>query len=86
MWADAARLVVGGNKVLWIRPAGTTLTIIGKRLDGNAPPASADIPCCYPTGFQVSGLSFSSEGCWQITAKAGERELRFVTRVTKRRN
>src|SRR6266571_1423581 len=62
IWAgwDADRMVAcpEGNKVLWIRPQGTQLTVSGRRLDANAGPASATIPCCYPTGFQASGLMF----------------------------
>ena len=72
---------VGGEKVLWIRPAGTELTVEGKRLDAEAPPLRAEIPCCYPTGFQVSGLHFPTEGCWEVIATAGNHELRFVTQV-----
>ena len=85
IWAgwDAVRMIAGprGNKVLWIRPQGTQLTIAGRRLDADASPAKATIPCCYPTGFQASGLAFPTEGCWQISAKAGTSELTFVTRV-----
>ena len=85
IWAgwDAVRMVAGpkGNKVLWIRPQGTHLTVSGRRLDSQAPPANADIPCCYPTGFQASGLFFPTEGCWEISAKAGKSELTFVTQV-----
>lgn len=71
----------GGEKVIWIRPAGTDLTVTGQRLDAEAPPLRADIPCCYSTGFQVTGLYFPTEGCWEVTATADEHELRFVTRV-----
>jgi hypothetical protein len=39
------------------------------------------INCCYPTGFQVMGLIFPTEGCWDVTAKAGDSELHFVTLV-----
>ena len=85
IWAgwDAVRMVAGpkGNKVLWIRPQGTQLTISGRRLDANASPATATIPCCYPTGFQATGLAFPTEGCWQISAKAGTSALTFITRV-----
>ena len=85
IWAgwDAVRMKAGpqGNKVLWIRPQGTQLTVSGRRLDSDAPPARAEIPCCYPTGFQASGLYFPTEGCWEISAKAGRSELTFVTHV-----
>jgi len=84
IWGSAGvRLVAGpkGNKVLWIRPQGTELTISGRRLDANAAPAKATIPCCYHTRFQASGLAFSTDGCWQVSAKAGTSELTFITLV-----
>jgi hypothetical protein len=85
IWAgwDAVRMVAGpeGNKVLRIRPQGTQLAVSGRRLDSHAPPAKAEIPCCYPTGFQASGLFFPTEGCWEISANAGTSELTFVTQV-----
>lgn len=71
----------GGEKTVWIRPAGTRLTVSGHRLDAEAPPLHAEIPCCYPTGFQVAGLIFPTEGCWQVNARAGNSELNFVTEV-----
>ena len=87
IWAgwDAGHWVSGpkGNKVLWIRPQGTDLTVTGRRLDGNeATPLKADIPCCYPTGFQASRVYFPTSGCWEVTAKAGRSELKFVTKVS----
>jgi hypothetical protein len=71
-----------GNKVLWIRPRGTNLKVAGRRLDGDsAVELSVDIPCCYPTGFQASRVYFPASGCWEVTATAGDRELRFVTKI-----
>lgn len=71
----------GKNKILWIRPQGTQLAISGRRLDAESSPLVAAIPCCYPTGFQATGLTFPSAGCWEIEAKAGSSDLRFVTLV-----
>src|SRR5262245_20536599 len=46
---NARRPLAGhGIKMGWFRPAGAELQIVGKRLDANAPPLVADIPCCYP--------------------------------------
>jgi hypothetical protein len=70
-----------GHKTYWVRPQGTRLVITGRRLDLEAAPLEARIPCCYPTGFQIVGLRFPSEGCWEVHATAGDHELRFVTRV-----
>jgi len=84
IWAgwDAGRWHVGRNKALWIRPAGAALKIDGERLDAEAPPLRADIPCCYPTGFQATALIFPSAGCWRVHASARDEELTFVTSVS----
>lgn len=81
--ADGYHLLAGdeGNKMGWFRPAGETLTITGQRLDAEAPPLEAEIPCCYPTRFQATGLYFPTEGCWEVTAAAAESQLSFVVWV-----
>jgi len=70
-----------GVKVGWFRPEGADLEISGERLDGEAPPLFADLPCCYPTRFQSSGLYFSTEGCWQVSARAADSVLTFTVWV-----
>lgn len=70
-----------GIKTGWFRPAGTTLEIAGRRLDGQAPALHSHVPCCYPTRFQATGLFFPTEGCWEVTAGAAESELSFVVWV-----
>ena len=63
------------------------LTITGRRLDGPAPPLQADIPEGYgDTGFQASGIIFPTEGCWEVTGRAGNATLTFVTYVVKEQN
>jgi hypothetical protein len=49
-----------GNKVYWVRPAGTTLVVAGRRIDGPARPPRATPDKGYPTGFTVTGLYFES--------------------------
>ncbi len=70
-----------GNKVGWFRPAGATLAITGRRLDAEAAALEAEIPCCYPTRFQATGLYFPTEGCWEVTAAAADSTLSFVVWV-----
>jgi hypothetical protein len=67
-----------GIKVGWFRPEGTELVITGQRLDAQAPPLEAHVPCCYPTRFQATGLNFPTAGCWEVTAKAEDSVLSFV--------
>lgn len=74
---------VKGQKTYWVRPKGTELVITGRRLDGDAPAVEAHVPCCYRSGFQIVGLYFPTEGCWEVTAKAGTSALQFVTLVNR---
>lgn len=85
-WSSGGTLYAGGTtvkgqKTYWVRPERAQLAISGRRLDAAAPPVEAHIPCCYTSGFQIVGLYFPTQGCWEITAKAGVGELRFVTLV-----
>lgn len=73
--------VIPGQKTYWVRPQGRALVITGRRIDGPAHALAADVPCCYQTGFQIVALHFPTAGCWQVSAKAGDRELTFVTEV-----
>ena len=71
-----------GNKLIWIRPQGTQLKVTARRLDGPAPPFEIHIPCCYPTGFQMTGAMFPVAGCWEMSAKAGRSKMVVVLEVT----
>lgn len=66
---------------MWIRPEGRQLAIEAERLDAEAPPAETRFTCCHDVGFKTGGLRFPSPGCWRVTARAGDSELIFVTRV-----
>ena len=83
LWAIATPLAAGprGNKVPWFRPRGAHLEVRGRRLDAQADRARISVPCCYGGRFQITGMTFPSEGCWEISAKAGESRLVFVTVV-----
>jgi hypothetical protein len=78
---QALRVSQDGIKVGWFRPAGATLEITGRRTDAQAPALEADVPCCYPTRFQATGLRFPSEGCWEVIATAADSRLSFVVWV-----
>jgi hypothetical protein len=72
-----------GMKFGWYRLTSGYLTITGRRLDAPAPPASGlTFPGSYGlTGFNASGVNFPTEGCWQVTGRAGRAALTFVTFV-----
>ena len=70
-----------GIKIGWFRPEGAELEISGQRIDAQAPPLDAHIPCCYPTRFQSTGLVFPTEGCWEVMATAENSVLSFVIKV-----
>jgi hypothetical protein len=73
-----------GMKFGWWRAVPGKLRITGRRLDAPAPPARGDVPDGDAAiGFQTSGVSFPTEGCWQIIGKVGTTTLTFVTFVVK---
>jgi hypothetical protein len=67
----------------WYRLTSGFLTITGRRLDAPAPPLSARTSGYGLTGFNASNLIFPTEGCWQVTGRAGRAALTFVTFVIK---
>jgi hypothetical protein len=81
---DLQRVAGERTKTAWFRPARTKLQVTGRRLDGDAPPLFVETS---PTGdeyrqmFQPSIMIFPTAGCWEITAKAGASEARFVVKV-----
>jgi hypothetical protein len=73
-----------GWKLGWWRIAPGTLTITGRRIDSHGPPLGASVPEGYGSrGFQASGVSFPTEGCWEVTGTVGDAELTFVTFVLR---
>ena len=73
----------------WVRDVAR-LSIVGRRLDKPAPPLRVRIPSGYgpqydigaSVGFQPSGLTFPTVGCWRVVGRAGAASLTFVVRVT----
>lgn len=67
----------------WWRGVRGKLTITGRRLDGSAPRLRVYLPDYGRNGFQPSGISFPTAGCWEETGAVGDTELTFVTLVLK---
>ena len=71
-----------GWKFPWMRVVPGSLTITGQRLDAPAPPLKSYVPSGYgDVGFQASGVTFPSEGCWRITGKVDHTSVTFVNLV-----
>lgn len=69
------------TKLPWWRGVTGTLTIEGRRLDGDGK-FSAHVPEGYgDSGFQATGVYFSSEGCWEVQGRVGAAALKFVVDV-----
>lgn len=73
-----------GWKFGWYRFVSGELSIAGRRLDADAPPLRPSVSSGYgPSGFQASGIDFSTEGCWEVTGSVGSARLTFVTFVVR---
>jgi hypothetical protein len=70
-------------KVGWWRAGDGPIRIGGRRLDAGAPPLAASVPGGYARGFQATGLTFPTTGCWRVTGAFGRARLSFVVLVTK---
>jgi hypothetical protein len=55
----------------WWRSGGRKIRISGRRLDAHAPPLRAHVPGGYGRGFQATGLTFPTAGCWSVMPPAG---------------
>lgn len=74
----------GPMKWAWYRHVPGHLTIEGRRLDASAPPLRTDIPpdgYYGDRGFLPVGITFPTEGCWEVTGRVGDASLTFVTLV-----
>jgi hypothetical protein len=69
-------------KLGWWRAVEGRLSIAGQRLDAAAPSLRADVPAGYgSSGFQATGLTFPTPGCWRVIGSAGRASLTFVVLV-----
>ena len=74
-----------GMKFPWWRGEGVRgfLRIEGRRLDGEAPPLRSEFQDYGDRGFQATYVIFPTPGCWEVTGRAGDASITFVTQVVK---
>jgi hypothetical protein len=70
------------RKFGWWRAVPGELTITARRLDTAAPIVRGDVPQGYGNqGFQSSGVTFPTPGCWEVTGSLETTQLTFVVLV-----
>jgi hypothetical protein len=67
----------------WWRAGGGKIRIGGRRLDAPAPPLRAHVPDGYGPGFQATGLTFPTTGCWRITGSYRSSRIAFTLLVVR---
>jgi hypothetical protein len=73
-------------KLGWWRGVPGKLAISGRRLGASAPAMRAHVPDGYGArGFQATGLTFPTTGCWQVIGRVGQAKLTFVVSLSKLR-
>lgn len=67
------------------RSAGRHLRITGMRLDGQANPLRATVApgLTRAPRFWATRITFTTQGCWQVTATAGGEKLMFAISVMR---
>lgn len=81
-----AEEVAGGIrvKVGWWRGIEGQLSVSGRRVDAEAPELSVDVPDGYgDSGLQPTGLTFPTEGCWEITGSIADELVTFRVLVVR---
>ena len=68
----------GAQRIIWLKPLGVSLEVSGRRLDAEAPPLEVFAGGDGRFDLQVGGLTFPTDGCWEIVAQSGTSVLRFV--------
>jgi hypothetical protein len=72
------------EKFPWVRLVRGYIRIVGQRIDGPAPPARGEASTGNgPIGFNSSGISFPTTGCWSITGTIAGHDLTFVVQVKR---
>lgn len=73
------------RKFMWWRLKPGRLTLEANRLDAASPLVQGEVGQAYgDSGFQATGIAFSSVGCWEVTGRLGSDSLSFVILVKEK--
>lgn len=70
-----------GIGMYFVRPAGTPLRFVVRRLDAPAPPVEMTEDGNAQFGFFYGGPSLPTDGCWEAAVSAGDSRVTFVTAI-----
>ena len=71
-----------GQKFMWWRGAESDLVLDAHRVGDIESSAETEVPDGYGSrGFQASGVTFPTEGCWRVTGQLGNDVMAFVVVV-----
>lgn len=66
----------------WWRSGSAKPTVSGSLVTNPSRRLRADVPGGYGSGFQATGLTFPTTGCWHVTGRFGRASLTFTVLVT----
>ena len=69
----------------WWRVGRARIGISGRRLHAAASPLRAHVPDGYGPGFQATGLTFPTIGCWRVTGRYLKSQISFTLLVSTSR-
>jgi len=80
LWAPAPSPGTSRTEIYgyWVRPGGTKLRFVARRLDKPGREAVSTERSGYPTGFYFGSVDIPADGCWEVTATAGPSQVTFV--------
>ena len=80
LWAPAPSPGTSWTEIsgYWVRPEGTKLRFVARRLDKPEREAVSTERSGYPTGFYFGSVDIPADGCWEVTATAGPSQVTFV--------
>jgi hypothetical protein len=83
LWAPAPPPGVTTTAIgrYWVRPQGTRLRFVARRLDASSREVASTERDGYSTGFYFGSFDIPTDGCWQVTAAAGTSQVSFVVEL-----